>query len=122
MSDLYDKRLRAHLKKALVKNKARHQEGVYVGLLGPTYETVAEVKYLAKIGAHAAGMSTVAEVIAARHAGLRAVGLSCITNLATGLSKHKLSHEEVKDAAARVEKVFSATLLDFTAALSHEIK
>lgn len=118
MTDLYDSRLRALLKKALVKHKARHSEGVYCGLLGPTYETAAEIRYLSKIGGHAVGMSTVSEVIAARHAGLRVAGLSCITNLGTGLSKSKLSHDEVKETAQKVERVFSSVLKTYTKLLA----
>lgn len=121
MTDLYDAKLRKLLKKSLTKNKARHHEGVYGGLLGPTFETAAEIKYLAKIGIGAVGMSTVAEVIAARHAGMRIAGLSCITNLGTGLSKHTLSHDDVKETAAKVEKSFAAVLRDFTKALAAEI-
>ena len=121
MTDPYEKKLRALLKKSLMKRKARHHEGVYVGLLGPTYETVSEVKHLQKIGGHAVGMSTVAEVIAARHAGLRVVGLSCITNLSTGLSKTKLTHDDVKETSARVEKTFCAVLSDFTQVLAAEL-
>lgn len=69
--------------------------GVYAGLLGPTYETPAEVRMLRGLGAEAVGMSTVPEVIAANHLGVRVAGISCITNLAAGLSPQKLTHEEV---------------------------
>ncbi len=71
--------------------------GVYGGLLGPTYETPAEVRMLRTLGADAVGMSTVPESIAANHLGVRVAGVSCITNLAAGLSPHKLSHQEVID-------------------------
>ncbi len=73
------------------------QKGVYAGLLGPTYETPAEVRMLRTLGADAVGMSTVPESIAANHLGVRVVGISCITNLAAGLSPHKLNHQEVID-------------------------
>lgn len=71
------------------------QQGVYIGLLGPTYETPAEVRMLRTLGADSVGMSTVPEAIAANHLGVRVAGISLITNLAAGLSQHKLTHEEV---------------------------
>lgn len=114
MTEPFDKKLIAPLKAALKKQKARVSEGVYVGVMGPTYETAAEINFYCKIGGGSVGMSTVAEVIAARHAGMKVVGLSCITNLGTGLSKVKLSHEEVKEVAQRVEDKFSRALVEFT--------
>lgn len=114
MTEPYDPHLSKLLKTALTKEKVRHHAGVYVGVLGPTYETAAEIRFYAKIGGHAVGMSTVAETIAARHAGLRVVGMSCITNLGTGLSKKKLNHDEVKEVAEMVEDKFNRTLLHFT--------
>lgn len=72
-----------------------YHQGVYAGLLGPTYETPAEIRMLRTLGADAVGMSTVPESIAANHLGVRVAGISCITNLAAGLSPQKLSHEEV---------------------------
>lgn len=88
------------------------REGVYAGLSGPSYETPAEIRMLRTLGASAVGMSTVAEVIAARHAGLRVAGLSVLTNHAAGISKHPLSHEEVKEVAAQVRDVLVKLLLD----------
>jgi purine-nucleoside phosphorylase len=121
MTDLYDTTLRKQLKKALTKYKVKHHEGIYGGLLGPTFETAAEIKYLQKIGCSAVGMSTVSEVIAARHAGLKIVGLACITNLGTGLSKHKLSHDDVKENATRVEKNFASVLKEFTRSVKSDL-
>jgi purine-nucleoside phosphorylase len=69
--------------------------GVYAGLLGPTYETPAEIRMFRTLGADAVGMSTVPETIAANHLGVRVAGISCITNLAAGLSPQKLTHQEV---------------------------
>lgn len=114
MTEPYDSKLSQILVKALKQEKVRAHQGVYVGVLGPTYETAAEVKFYAKMGGGSVGMSTVAEVIAARHAGLKVVGLSCITNLGTGLSQKRLTHEDVKDVAGQVEIKFARTLLNFT--------
>ncbi len=86
------------------------REGVYAGLLGPAYETPAEVRMLATLGADAVGMSTVLEVLAARQLGLAVLGVSCISNLAAGLSDGPLSHAEVKETAARVQSRFEALL------------
>lgn len=77
-------------------------EGVYAGLLGPSYETPAEIRYLRAIGADLVGMSTVAEVIAANHMGIRCLGISCVTNAAAGLTGEKLNHEEVLEAGRAV--------------------
>lgn len=76
------------------------RRGVYVGVLGPSYETPAEIRMLRQLGGDAVGMSTVNEVIAARHVGLRVVGMSCITNLAAGLTEGPITHDEVKETAA----------------------
>ncbi|RLB39027.1 MAG: purine-nucleoside phosphorylase, partial [Deltaproteobacteria bacterium] len=86
------------------------ERGVYAGLLGPAYETPAEVRMLGTLGADAVGMSTVLEVLAARHMGLRVLGISCISNLAAGISKSPLSHEEVTETAGRVRSRFESLL------------
>jgi purine-nucleoside phosphorylase len=94
------------------------QAGTYAGLLGPTYETPAEVRMLRTLGADAVGMSTVPESIAANHLGVRVTGLSCITNLAAGLSPHKLSHQEVIEtshlAADQMKNLILAVLPKLT--------
>jgi len=89
------------------------QDGVYCGLLGPTYETPAEVRMLERLGADAVGMSTVPEVIMARAIGMRAVAVSCITNKAAGLSVEKLNHQEVMDAGKAVAGRFEALIIEF---------
>lgn len=86
------------------------KEGVYAGLLGPTYETPAEIRMMKAIGADAVGMSTVLEVIAARHMGMRVLGVSCITNLAAGISAEPLSHDEVTETANRVRERFEGLI------------
>jgi purine-nucleoside phosphorylase len=86
------------------------EEGVYVAMPGPVYETPAEVKMLRGLGADATGMSTVPEVCVARHMGARVIGISCITNQAAGISGHELSHDEVTETATRVRATFEALL------------
>jgi purine-nucleoside phosphorylase len=102
MSDAYDAKLRALAKSVATKLKVKLAEGVYVGLLGPTYETKAEVRMLAKLGGDVVGMSTVPEVIVAKAIGLKVLGFSCVTNLASGLSKDPITHAEVLETTARV--------------------
>ena len=102
MSDPYDRELRQLAKRAAVAVGVELEEGVYAGLLGPTYETRAEVKMLATLGADATGMSTVPEVIVARAMGMRVVGITCVTNLACGLSDQPITHAEVIETTDRV--------------------
>ena len=99
MSAAYDPELRALARQAAVDDGCPLHEGIYAGVLGPSYETPAEVRMLRILGASAVGMSTVQEVIAARHLGLRVLGLSCVTNLAAGLSATQLNHTEVEQTA-----------------------
>ncbi|MGH9545726.1 MAG: purine-nucleoside phosphorylase [Terriglobales bacterium] len=89
--------------------KTLHQ-GVYAGLLGPNYETPAEIRYLRTIGADLVGMSTVLEVIAARHMGMRVLAISCVTNMAAGILDQTINHEEVLETGERVKGDFVALL------------
>jgi purine-nucleoside phosphorylase len=102
MSEPYDRDLRTLARRVASDQGLAMEEGVYAGLLGPTYETRAEVAMLAKLGADAVGMSTVPEVIVARALGLRVLGFSCVTNLACGLAAAPITHDEVLETTARV--------------------
>jgi purine-nucleoside phosphorylase len=108
MSDPYDAHERAIVRDAALARGMRLVEGVYAGVLGPAYETPAEIRMLRRLGADAVGMSTVPEVIAARACGMRVVGVSCITNVAAGLSLTPVSHDDVLAAAARAADGFRA--------------
>lgn len=100
MTEAYDSRLRARLAEAADLTGVPLRAGVYLAVSGPSFETPAEIRAFARLGADAVGMSTVPECIAARHAGLRVAGLSCITNLAAHVGGAPLTHEEVGRAAA----------------------
>lgn len=106
MTQAYDRELGDLFKQAAKASNVPIQSGVYLSLLGPSYETPAEIKAFGAIGADAVGMSTVLSVIAARHVGMRVVGISCITNFASGITPNNLSHDEVKETATRVQKQF----------------
>jgi len=106
MSAPYDAELTQRLRDVALELHVPLVEGVYAGLLGPTYETPAEVRMLGVLGADAVGMSTVPEVIVARAIGMRVAGISCITNLASGLSPHPLSHAEVIETTNLVAERF----------------
>ncbi len=99
MTEAYDKELRTLALEVAVTEGISLARGVYAGVSGPSYETPAEVRMLALLGGRAVGMSTVQEVIAARHMGARVLGISCITNLASGLSDELLRHEDVEARA-----------------------
>ena len=117
MSEPYDRGLRVSSREHARALGFALQEGVYCGLLGPTYETPAEVRMLTRLGADAVGMSTVPEVIVARAIGMRVAGVSCITNLASGISPHPLSHAEVIETTSMVAARFEALVERFVAQL-----
>jgi purine-nucleoside phosphorylase len=110
LSEAYSSRLRSLVKEAWDRPLA---EGVYAALLGPTYETPAEIRMLRKLGADMVGMSTVPEVIAARFVGMEVLGVSCITNMAAGILDQTLSHEEVVETGRSVAAEFADLLLCF---------
>jgi purine-nucleoside phosphorylase len=102
MSDPYDAAFRRIAEEVALDLRIPVEQGVYAALAGPSYETPAEIRMLARLGADAVGMSTVPETIVARARGVRVLGISCITNLAAGLSGAPLSHQEVVEVGARV--------------------
>ncbi|MFS0907517.1 purine-nucleoside phosphorylase [Priestia aryabhattai] len=106
MSEAYSKKLIALAKDVASKNKINMVEGIYAGMLGPSYETPAEVNFLSIIGASAVGMSTVPEVIVAQHSGLEVLGISCISNMAAGISEHSLTHDEVMETTENIKAQF----------------
>ena len=110
MTQAYAPELRALAKEAAAANRITLEEGVYVAMPGPTYETPAEVKMLQRLGADATGMSTVPEVVVARHMGARVIGISCITNQAAGITGAPLTHDEVTETANRVRTTFESLL------------
>lgn len=113
MSEPYDTALSSAIRDHASTLGIPMQEGVYGGLLGPTYETPAEVRMLATLGADAVGMSTVPEVLVARAIGMRVAGISCVTNLASGISPNPLSHAEVLETTALVANRFESLVERF---------
>jgi purine-nucleoside phosphorylase len=106
MTEVYSLALREIAKETASELGVTLQEGIYAAVLGPSYETPAEVRYLRIIGADLVGMSTVAEAIAAAHMGIQVLGISCVTNLAAGLSGEKLNHEEVLETGQSTSRAF----------------
>ena len=107
MSEVYNKDLQDVIRKAAKDNGIDLKEGVYCQLTGPSFESPAEIRLLGKLGVSAVGMSTVNEAIAANHMGLRICGVSCISNLAAGISEQPLCHEEVQEAADKAAPLFT---------------
>jgi purine-nucleoside phosphorylase len=106
MSDAYSSKYYSLIEETAIENYIALRRGVLYTSTGPSYETAAEVKMITRMGADAASMSTIPEVIVANQAGLDVIGISCITNMATGISKRPLSHEEVTDTANMVKGKF----------------
>lgn len=107
MSEIYSKRLNQVIRKIAVNADIPLKEGVYVQTAGPAYESPAEIRMFRLLGADAVGMSTAIEAIAARHCGMEICGISCISNLAAGISPHPLTHEEVKEAGDKAAPQFT---------------
>ncbi len=110
MSTAYDKKFRELTLAEGRRLGSNLREGVYAALAGPSYETPAEIRYLRSIGADLVGMSTVPEVIAARHSGMRVLGISCVTNAAAGILDQPLDHKEVLETAERIQGQFIGLL------------
>ena len=106
MSEVYSRRLNQIIRKIAVNAEIPLKEGVYIQTAGPAYESPAEIRMFRMLGADAVGMSTAIEAIAARHCGMEICGVSCISNLAAGISPHPLTHEEVKEAGDKAAPQF----------------
>ncbi|MCI7691480.1 MAG: purine-nucleoside phosphorylase [Oscillospiraceae bacterium] len=106
MSEVYSKRLRKLVEEAAAEVNVPLKSGIYIQTSGPNYETPAEVRAFGRLGADAVGMSTAVEAVAARHCGMEIVGISCISNLAAGISPEKLSHKEVQETADKAAPMF----------------
>lgn len=112
MSAVYDKTLQDKIRKAARDNQIPLKEGVYVQLTGPSFESPAEIRMLRTLGAGAVGMSTVVEAIAANHMGMKICGISCVANLAAGMTENPLTHEEVQEAANKAAPLFQKLITE----------
>jgi len=110
MTDAYNAEFRKYALEEAERLGGGIHEGIYAAMLGPSYETPAEIRFLRTIGADLVGMSTVPEVIVARHLGLEVLAISCVTNMAAGMSGEKINHEEVMETGERVRGKFLALL------------
>ncbi|MCS7008136.1 MAG: purine-nucleoside phosphorylase, partial [Gaiellaceae bacterium] len=118
LTDAYDPALRAHAREAAARLRIEVGEGVYCGCLGPQFETPAEIRFLRTIGCDLVGMSTVLEVIAARHMGIACLGISVVTNMAAGIATGRLSHEEVLEVGAAAQPKLTALFHELVPALA----
>jgi purine-nucleoside phosphorylase len=118
MSDAYDPTLRAQAREAAARLGLELGEGVYAAWLGPQFETPAEIRFMRTVGGDLAGMSTVQEVIAARHLGIRVLGISVVTNMAAGVLPEKIDHELVLEVGARAAGSVTALLRELVPTLS----
>ena len=118
MTYAYDREYRELARRAAARRDVELREGVYAAMLGPAYETPAEIAMLAGMGADAVGMSTVPEVTAANHLGMRVVGISCLSNMAAGVLDTPLDHEEVMQTGERVRGVFTGLIEELVSAIA----
>lgn len=112
MSEVYNKNLRAIIRQAARNKGITIQQGVYVQFTGPSYETPAEIRMCRSWGGDAVGMSTACEAMAARHMGMKVCGISCITNMAAGMTMQALNHKEVQETADRVARDFKELITE----------
>ena len=113
MSTTYDKDYIKILKEIMINITGDYHEGVYAYMKGPTYETPAEIRALRVLGADAVGMSTVPEAVVAHHSGIKCAGITCITNMAAGVTNEILSHDDVKETALKAEQNFKKVIKEF---------
>lgn len=119
MTSTYDKEYIEILKKVMTNVCGTYHEGVYAYMKGPTYETPAEIKALKTLGADAVGMSTVPEAVVAHHSKIRIAGITCITNMAAGITNEVLNHEDVKETALKCETNFKKVVCEFINEIKH---
>jgi purine-nucleoside phosphorylase len=122
MSEAYSARYRAIAKSAADDLGIALHEGVYAAMLGPSYETPAEIRFLAAVGADLVGMSTVPEVIVANHMGMKVLAISCVTNMAAGILPQKISHEEVLETGERIRGTFVRLLKEIIPRIAAEAR
>ena len=120
MSDVYKKEIRSIIRRVAEEEKIPLQEGVYIQFTGPAYESPAEIRMARTLGADAVGMSTVCEAVVANHMGMDICGISCITNMASGILLQPLSHKEVQETADRVAPLFERLVKKSLTAIYHE--
>ena len=112
-STIYEKEYINKLKDIMTDVMGYYREGVYAYMKGPTYETPAEIRALRTLGADAVGMSTVPEAVVAHHSGIKCAGITCVTNMAAGVTNEILTHEDVKETALRAEQNFKKVVKEF---------
>ena len=121
MTDAYCERYREMALAAGNKLGIELGQGIYAGLLGPSYETPAEIRYLRAIGADLVGMSTVTEVIAARQMGMKVLAISCVTNMAAGTTDAQINHEEVLEIGKKIAGQFKALLREVVPLIAKDV-
>ncbi len=121
MSNIYDRELREIVRQTAKRLEIPLQEGVYIQLTGPNYESPAEIRMVRTLGADAVGMSTACEAIAANHCGLKVVGISCISNMACGITDKPLTHAEVQETADRTAPLFKKLVTESIISLAEKL-